>query len=109
MEQLPFDQHYIRHFVNHLLRDTDFLQNVWRDVKPELFSDTHYQMIVRLIQNFRLEHGAAPGTLIYRVLDSWKDSGTISAPVHTSLVAVLETLFELPLQNKSFLLDQFSK
>ena len=109
MEQLPFDKHYQQHFLNHLLRDSDFLLNVVDDVKPELFSDHHYQKIVRLILDFRQDHGSAPGTLIFRVLDSWKDKGSLSEPVHSALTTILDEFFGLPLQNKTFLLAEFSR
>src|SRR5438067_2513145 len=104
-----FDQHFQTHFVNHMLRDSGFLEYVAAEVKAELFSTELLQRAVRLILNFQQENNAAPNTLIFRYLDSLKEKGRVAGDAYKSMNEYLDMLFTLPLQNRSFLLREFDK
>lgn len=108
MEQFNFDAHFQKHYVNHLLRDTDFLSHVYPEgVARELFSDEALQRVVILVKNFYDDHKAAPGTLAFRALDDLKTKQLISDPNHRAISEMLDELFALPLQNRSYLIQQF--
>lgn len=107
MSESFFDDQYVKHFTNHLLRDSDFLRRVARDVDPSLFSDDTTKRVVKLAIEFEKENHAAPGTLVFRVLDSWKEKGLINESLHKVVNLFIDELFALPLQNRHFLLEQF--
>lgn len=108
MPDIPFDAHFQKHFVNFMLRDGSFLGTVAPDITPELFNDDTLQRIVRLCKVHFEEHKAAPDTLAFQILENWKAEGVLPDSVCQSVSKVLDELFALPLQNRGFLLKQFS-
>lgn len=104
---LPFDEHFQQHFVNHLLRDSSFLERVAADISPELFSSEYGQRVARLTLDFFAENSAAPSTLVFRVLDKLLERQLMSPEVHKNLCVYIDGLFALDLQNRSFLLREF--
>lgn len=109
MEHLNFDIHFQKHFVNHLLRDSDFLEQTIHDLKPELFSDETIQRVVRVVQNFYMDNRSAPNTLVFRKLDDWKLQNLLNEDTHKVLTSYIDDLFAMPLQNRSFLLQEFNR
>lgn len=109
MESLPFDDHFQKHFVNHLLRDSDFLGQVVDDIDPDIFLDDTLRRVVRLVKDFWPETKGAPGTLAFRVLSSWKEKSLISSATYETMNSFIDELFTLDLQNKSFLLKEFGR
>lgn len=108
MSDIPFDARFQQAFVNFLLRDGTFLGTVAHDITPDLFGDDTLQRIVRLCLSHFEEHKAAPDTLAFQILQNWKDQGTLPESVCQSVSKVLDELFALPLQNRTFLLKEFS-
>ena len=106
----PFDSRFEAHFVNHMLRDTDFLNNVKTETSAELFSNEIAQRVVRLTLDFSAKENYAPGDLIYHVLDDIKKTGRgITEESFTLVKTYIDDLFKLELQNKSYLLKEFDK
>lgn len=108
MDNLPFDEHYQQHFLNHLLRDSEFTGSVITDVKPEMFGNEIDQRLVRIVAAFWKENKAAPGTLLFRYLDDLKGKNLLHESLHDNLCKRVDGLFVLPLQNRKFLVDQFN-
>lgn len=107
MSDTFLDEHYVKHFVNHCLRDSDFLRRVAKDLDASLFSDDTTKRVIKLTIEFEKENHAAPGTLVFRVLDSWKEKGLLNESLHKVVNTFIDELFTLPLQNRHFLLEQF--
>jgi len=103
-----FDRHFQNNFLAHMLRDTAFLDRVADDVQPELFPDEAMSRLVRIVLDFyRSEHNA-PDTLIFQVLDRDKNHGILTDDNHKAVSTLADELYGYQLQNRSFLLDEFS-
>lgn len=107
MDSLPFDEHFQKFFIAHLLRDSDFLLNTIQDLDPDIFSNDTWKRIVRLCVEFGREFKAAPDTLAFRVLDSWKAKGLVAESLHKTVSASLDEFFAYPLQNREYLRKQY--
>jgi hypothetical protein len=100
---------YQKPFINFAMRDSEFLLSVKDDLNPELFSDDVSQRLIRIILDFVEREKAAPGTLIFHLLDSLRDRKVLSTDIHKLLSEYAEQLFGYPLQNKRFLLDEYER
>lgn len=107
MEPLPFNEQYLRHFVNHCLRDSEFISQVQDGFQEDTIPNDLYKRIVRLSFSFYAEHKAAPGTLVFQLIDDLKSKG-LNEGIHKALSIAIDELFTLPLQNRKYLLDQFN-
>lgn len=108
MESLPFDLEYQKHFINHLLRDSEFLGQVIESVEPDIFLDDTFRRIVTLVKNFWATEKGAPGTLAFRVLASWREKSLINEATYESVSAGIDDLFTLELRNKGYILREFN-
>lgn len=108
-EQVLFDAHFQRSFLAFILRDSEFLKQVERDVTHEMFSDEYGKRIVIACKEFYAENKAAPDTLIFRVFGKYLQEGMMKKDLHDLCVALADDLFAIPLQNRSFLLKEFGK
>lgn len=92
-----------------MVRDSDFLERVVRDVTPGMFGDDYAQRIVLACVEFHRSNRAAPGTLIFRVFDGFVQEGLLKAEVRDVCSKLVDDLFAIPLQNKLYLLGEFEK
>lgn len=103
-----FNERFQRSFVAFLLRDSNFLESVAQDVKPELFSSEHAQRLVRLVLDFHTSNAAAPDALIFQVIDGLNSRGYLSSELHKILSTYIDELFAVQLTNRGYLLREFS-
>ncbi len=104
-----FDAHFQRAFLAHMMRDSEFLERVIRDVSPLMFSDDYAQRLVTAIQEFYKTSKAAPDTLIFRVFGQYLQAEMIKTEVHQLCCKLADDLFAVPLQNRGYLLQEFEK
>lgn len=109
MSETLGDENFVRYFLAHLLRDSDFLKKVHADLKREIIgSNDSFQRIVLLCQSYYAQYKAAPDTLAFKFLDDLKARNLIHETVHSTVSKVLDDLFALNLQNKDYLLQTFN-
>lgn len=104
-----FDAHFQRSFLAFMLRDSEFLERVVRDVTHEMFSDEYGKRIVTSCKEFFATHRAAPNTLIFSLFGQYLQAGLIKQDLHDLCTKFADDLFAIPLQNKGYLLGQFEK
>lgn len=104
-----FDEHFQANFLAHMLRDSHFLLHVKDEISPDLFSNELAQRTVRLVKDHGDQERAAPGHLIFRRLDEFKERKLISDETHKSMCSFIDQLFGITLQNREFLIREFDK
>lgn len=104
-----FDAHFQRNFLACMLRDSDFLEKVARDVKPNMFADDTVQRLITATLAFYAEQQSAPDTSIFRVLDGYVIDGVLKPELRQICAVLADDLFAIPLQNKAYLLSEFEK
>ena len=107
--QERFDKRFQSSFLAHFLRDSEFLTFTKGQVKPELFSSEVQQRLIRLVNDFFNENKAAPSELIYQVVLDWKTKGVLGEEQSAALNIYLDDLFQIPLQNKAYLKNEFNR
>lgn len=104
-----FSAHFQLPFVAFMLRDSDFLSRVWRDVKPEYFQDEVLQRVVRFVLDFYEEQKSAPDVLLLSLLDTYHKQGLINSELHQLICLYCDqNLFTCPLQNRQYLENEFN-
>lgn len=99
-----FDQHFQRHFLNHLLRDSDFAIKVKDAISADLFTSDDDRRLAKVTLDYINENGAAPGTLVFSVLKSLVDRNILSQGMHDQMAKYADEMFALGLQNREYLL-----
>jgi replicative DNA helicase len=103
-----FNRHFQDNFVAHMLRDSNFLGSVAEDLTPELFPDETVNRLVRIILDFHRREGTCPETLIFQVLDRDLADNVLTDEQHKTVSMLADELFAAQLQNRTYLLEQFS-
>lgn len=109
MQTWSFDEFFQKNYVAFYLRDPAFFSKVCKDVKPELFTSTQAQSVVRLIQGYAEEYNNSPGELIYTVLDNTAKLIEMSDSDLAPLKRYIKELFTKDLTNRNFLLKEHDK
>ncbi len=104
-----FDAHFQKSFLAFVVRDSDFLEKVVRDLDRNLFDDDYAQHVVGAVLEFHKTNAAAPDKLIYQVIGRYLQSGLLKDETHQLIVALVADLFKIPLQNKVYILSEFDK
>jgi hypothetical protein len=103
-----FNRHFQDNFVAHMLRDSNFLGSVADDLSPELFPDETVNRLVRILLDFHRREGTCPEIIIFQVLDRDLADGVLTEEQHKLVSQLSDDLFAAQLQNRTYLLDQFS-
>lgn len=109
MSEWGFDEAFQRHYLAFLLQDTDFLNQVKKDITPELFSSKVGQSICRLILGFEAEHKSSPGELIFAEVDLLATKAKFSKDHIEGVKSFLRALLDLKLQNRTFILKEHNR
>jgi replicative DNA helicase len=103
-----FNRHFQESFLAHLVRDSGFLEAVSQDVRPELFPDETMSRMVRIVLDYHRSNKTAPEILIFQVLDNDLGNKILTEAHHKLLVSLADDLFAQQLQNRAFILENFS-
>lgn len=104
-----FDEHFQQCYLAFLLRDSEFSSKVYRDLRPELFTSTPAQFVARVALSWISDNGTAPGSLIYQEIRNILKNSNVTYLSTADIAKYLDDLFVVPLQNKSFILQEHAK
>lgn len=106
---LTGNEHFERAYLAAFLRDQDFFAYVFEDINkqdqiPKFFPNPTAQRVARMVCQFGGMAGTCPDTLIYQELDKIKTS--LAGELYSSIKAYLDGLFEIPLRDQKYLLNE---
>lgn len=102
-----FDIRFQKCFAAFLIRDSEFLDRVGPDLKPEIFANTTLQRLLRIVLDFWQQEHAAPDTLIFQVLDKLHVLGVLGQDAFDLCNKTADELFAVKLQNRQYLLNEY--
>lgn len=109
MPDVIYDAKFQNIFIAFLLRDTEFLERVIKDVKPDIFQNDYIQRICRLIIDFYDKEHSAPEELIFHVIDDLKSQNLIPESLFNILNTYIDDLFAIKLKNRPYVLKEFDR
>jgi hypothetical protein len=108
-ESRLYDPRFQNLLLAHCLRDSQFLDHVAPDLRPELIGNEYGQRLVRILVDYHEREHSAPNDLVFHLLDDLKQQGLLQESLHNNLCTYIDDLFALGIENRQYLLREFDR